>query len=118
MKQRKLRAVAAGAAAGAVNGLFGAGGGMVLVPLLISFVGLEDRKAFSTAVSIILPLCLVSLAVCWLEGVFPLQDAWPFLLGGLAGGLVGGLLFQNIPVSFLHRIMGILILWGGVKLLL
>ena len=48
-KQHWLRYGICGAAAGAVNGLFGAGGGMVLVPMLIRFAGLEDKKAFSSA---------------------------------------------------------------------
>lgn len=52
-----------GALAGFVNGFFGAGGGMVLVPLLIWLVGLPDKLAFSSAISIILPLCVVSLVI-------------------------------------------------------
>ena len=46
-----------GALAGAANGFFGGGGGMVLVPLLTRLCGLEQRRAFATSVAIILPLC-------------------------------------------------------------
>lgn len=106
-----------GAAAGIVNGLFGAGGGMVLVPLLIRFGQLEDKKAFSSAISIILPMCLVSIAVYWTKQVFPIREALPYLLGGLAGGILGGVLFRNVSAHFLHKIFGLVILWGGVRLL-
>ncbi len=108
----------AGALAGAVNGLFGAGGGMVLVPLLISYVGLEDKLAFSTAISIILPLSIVSIVVYWLNGTFPLSQAWPYLIGGLAGGLLGGICFRKVSANFLHKALGLFILWGGIKLLI
>ncbi len=118
MDKTKTRAMIAGALAGAVNGLFGAGGGMILVPLLIAFVGLEDRLAFSTAISIIFPLCIVSLIVYWLNGTFSLSDAWPYLIGGLAGGLLGGVIFKKVSVGFLHKALGLVILWGGIKLLL
>ena len=37
-----------GALAGFVNGFFGAGGGMLVVPLLIVLVGLADKQAFSS----------------------------------------------------------------------
>ena len=52
-----------GALAGFVNGFFGAGGGMFVVPLLIVLVGLADKQAFSSAISIILPLTIVSLVI-------------------------------------------------------
>ena len=52
-----------GALAGFVNGFFGAGGGMLVVPLLIVLVGLADKQAFSSAISIILPLTVVSLVI-------------------------------------------------------
>ena len=72
----------AGALAGFVNGFFGAGGGMVLVPLLIWLVGLPDKLAFSSAISIILPLCIVSLVIYGRHDMLPLSDALPYLLGG------------------------------------
>ena len=117
-KQHWLRYGICGAAAGAVNGLFGAGGGMVLVPMLIRFAGLEDKKAFSSAISIILPLSLVSIFVYWTKQIFPIGDALPYLFGGLIGGVLGGILFKNVSAHFLHKIFGIIILWGGVRLLI
>ena len=107
-----------GAAAGLVNGLMGAGGGMVLVPLLIRWCGLPDKHAFATAISIILPLCIVSIVVHAMHGPLPLAEAWPYLAGGLLGGIAGGLLFRRVSALFLHRLLGAFILWGGVRLLL
>ena len=90
---------------------------MVLVPLLIRFGKLEDKKAFSSAISIILPICLVSIAVYWMQGILSFSSALPYLAGGLAGGLLGGLLFRKVTPQFLHKALGILILWGGLRLI-
>ena len=49
-----------GALSGAANGFFGAGGGLFLVPLLISWCGMEQKRAFATSVAVIFPLCAVS----------------------------------------------------------
>ena len=54
MKKTTWRFAVSGAAAGAANGLFGGGGGSVLVPLLTRFCGLEQRQAFSTSLAVIL----------------------------------------------------------------
>ncbi len=121
MKQENVslwKCLLAGLAAGFVNGFFGAGGGMVLVPLLIWLVGLPDKLAFSSAISIILPLCVVSLVIYARHDMLPLSDALPYLLGGAGGGVLAGLWFQKVPAKWLHLALGALILLGGVRLLI
>ena len=121
MKQENVslwKCLLAGLAAGFVNGFFGAGGGMVLVPLLIWLVGLPDKLAFSYAISIILPLCVVSLVIYGRHDMLPLSDALPYLLGGAGGGVLAGLWFQKVPAKWLHLALGALILLGGVRLLI
>ena len=121
MKQENVsiwKCLLAGLAAGFVNGFFGAGGGMVLVPLLIWLVGLPDKLAFSSAISIILPLCIVSLVIYGRHDMLPLSDALPYLLGGAGGGVLAGLWFQKVPAKWLHLALGALILLGGVRLLI
>ena len=121
MKQENVslwKCLLAGLAAGFVNGFFGAGGGMVLVPLLIWLVGLPDKLAFSSAISIILPLCVVSLVIYGRRDMLPLSDALPYLLGGAGGGVLAGLWFQKVPAKWLHLALGALILLGGVRLLI
>ncbi len=105
----------AGGIAGAVNGLFGAGGGMVLVPLL-TLTGLAEEEVFPSSVTIILPICLVSLFI-GSGGTLPWTEALPYLLGALGGGIAAGLTGNKIPVKWLHRGLGLLILWGGVRYL-
>lgn len=107
----------AGLCAGAVNGLFGAGGGMVLVPLLTLSTDLDDDEIFPASVSIVLPICLVSLFFTALQNGICLEGALPYLIGSSFGGIASGLLGKKIPVKWLHRILGILILWGGVRYL-
>ncbi len=112
-----VKTAIAGALAGAVNGLFGAGGGMVLVPLLTWLSDLQEEEIFPSSVTIILPICIVSLTISALSGPLPLADALPYLLGSIPGGLLAGLTAEKIPVKWLHRGLGILILWGGLRYL-
>ena len=107
----------AGAAAGAVNGLFGAGGGMLLVPLLTLLTPIRDEEIFPTSVAVILPICIVSL-LFRISTVLPaVHTGFPYLLGSIPGGLLAVFLNGKIPVKWLHRALGILILWGGIRYL-
>ena len=114
MRKKLLGMVLAGACAGAVNGLLGAGGGMLLVPMLSAFGCLREEEIFPSSVAIIAPICMVSLLltrdIAWGESV-------PFLLGSALGGLAAGLWGKKIPTVWLHRGLGILILWGGLRYL-
>ena len=101
-----------------LNGLFGAGGGLVLVPLFIGWLGLEEKKAFATSVAVILPLSIVSYVLFCLQGGNIWKDALPYLLGGIGGGLLSAKLFRNVSALWLHRLFGILILYGAVKAVL
>ena len=118
MKQNTtFKMILAGICAGAVNGLFGTGGGMVLVPLLTALTDLEDEAIFPSSVSIILPICVISLFCSKNVDTLSFMSILPYLLGSAAGGILCGLLGKRIPTKWLHRILGILILWGGVRYL-
>ena len=110
-----LRFALMGTLAGAINGLLGTGGGMLLVPMLLKFSKLDEYEVFPTSVSIIAPLCLVSLIFASVKP--DLRAALPYLLGGAVGGFLAGKTEQKIPVKWLHRGLGILILFSGVRYL-
>lgn len=112
-----FRRILPGIAAGAVAGLFGAGGGMVLVPLLTALTDIAEDAVFPTSLSIMLPICIVSLLASAMAGSVPWKDALPYLLGSSIGGVAAGLWGKRIPTKWLHRGLGILILWGGIRYL-
>lgn len=115
MLQRTWTGMAiAGLTAGIVTGLFGGGGGMVLVPLLTVLSGLSEEEIFPVSLSVILPVCLVCLISA---GTIYFKEAIPFLPGSLLGGWLAGKWGRLIPVKWLHRLLGILILWGGFRYL-
>ena len=105
--------ILAGIAAGAVNGIFGAGGGMVLIPLLKNS-DLSQDEIFASSVVIILPMCLISLLP---RSPLPWMQAAPFLISGTVGAIGSAAFGKYIPVKWLHRFLGVLILYGGIRYL-
>ena len=60
LKKEKIISVIAGCVTGLINGLFGGGGGMIVVSILTSLLNCKPKSAHATALMIILPLSLVS----------------------------------------------------------
>ena len=116
-QKKKWGMFAAGSIAGLINGLFGAGGGMVLVPLLTKLSNIADEEVFPTSVSIILPVCLVSLGFTIAGGSGNTDGVLPYLIGSTLGGVAAGFFGKKIPTLWLHKALGILILWGGIRYL-
>lgn len=112
-----IRFAICGLCAGAVTGLLGAGGGMILVPLLSALTPVEDDALFPCSVAIILPLCIVSAisALPFPDGAF--RCALPYLLGSCCAGLIAARIGKRIPAIWLHRVLGVMILWGGIRYL-
>ena len=117
MKRQRIALILAGALAGAVNGLFGGGGGMALVPLLGWLGKLDGSKVFSSSIAIIAPICIVSILTTMAGGSIPWGQSIPWLIGSAAGGVSVGIWGRKIPVLWLHRILGVMLLWGGWRYL-
>lgn len=116
MNKTPIMLAISGGLAGIVNGLFGAGGGLILVPLLSKFGKLEEHQLFPSSVAIIFPICIISLLTQYGLSL-PMQEAWPYLLGSIPGGILAGLYGKYIPTKWLHKSLGLLLLYGGVKYL-
>ncbi len=116
-KERPYGYILAGAVAGIINGLFGAGGGMVLIPLLVLLTDLNEKELFSSSLAIMLPICIVALGATALHQDLPWKESLPYLAGSAIGGLMAGILQGKIPNLWLHRILGLLIIWGGIRYL-
>jgi len=95
---RRLLALAVtGTAAGAFSGLFGVGGGVVIVPLLILWLGYGEREATGTSLAAIV---VIAAAAAALQGAYGNVDVAKGVLIGLpaVGGVVAGTaLQQRIP---------------------
>ncbi|MDR3216566.1 MAG: sulfite exporter TauE/SafE family protein [Clostridiaceae bacterium] len=120
-KKRRLIAVliaVAGLAVGFVNGYFGAGGGMLLVPALTLIGKLEEKKAHATAIAVILPLSLISGIIYVASGGLNGAPSLPVIGGAVIGGIVGALLLNKLNNRALAAVFYIVMIAVGVKTLM
>ena len=115
MKFKRFGFLIAGFCAGSITGLLGTGGGMILIPLLNRLTDLDDTVIFPTSVCTILPIGIISLFFTDVNNFVPIKMLLPYLVGGIIGGILAGIFSRKIPIILLHRALGILILWGGIR---
>lgn len=117
MDHNKYKLIAIGVVAGLINGLFGSGGGTIIVPALVFLLGLQDYKAHATAIPIILPLSIISVTVYLLNNKIPFDIALLVASGGIAGSYVGAKFLNKIPVKYLRKIFGSVIIYTAIRMI-
>lgn len=117
MKKQKIMTLGSGLLIGLANGLFGAGGGILAVPLLRK-MGLSQKEAHINAVAVILPICVLSATLYILRGHVTISDAFIYMPTGIIGAFLGTYLIKKISPVWLKRIFGAFIIYAGIRLLL
>lgn len=112
------RRLYAGFLTGAVNGLFGGGGGMIAVPLLKNMLGYSEKESHATAIAVIAPICLASAIVYIVNGRFDAGIVIPAAIGSTAGGFVGAHALGRLPVAVVDAVFVALMLAAGARMLI
>lgn len=103
---------------GAVNGLFGAGGGVMAIIVLQKFLGYPTHQSHAAAVAVILSITAVTCVIYLFNGVYNIPLTVEAAIGGIAGGIVGAKLLPKISDKYLHLIFGIFMAVAGIRLII
>lgn len=115
MEKKKILFYPMGLVIGFLNGLLGAGGGMVAVPMLRG-LDIETEACHATSIAIILPLAVTSGLLYLKAGSFSLPDALPYLPGGFFGAVCGAIALSKLKTVWLRKIFGVVILFSAWRL--
>lgn len=94
--------VVIGLLAGVLAGMFGVGGGFLMVPLYISWLGLEQRKSHATSLAAIVPIALAGALGYTAQDSVDFSAAVALLAGSVFGALYGVKLLGQVPLKFLQ----------------
>ena len=111
-----IKKVFVGISIGVINGLFGAGGGMIAVPLL-KRSGLDQNSAHRNAIAVILPLTVLSAFLYLSKGFVNIKDSLVFMPTGLIGAFIGSRILSKISPKILKGIFGGFMIYAGINLL-
>ena len=117
MKKTNIKTAILGVISGLANGLFGSGGGSVIVPGMQKLLGIDQHKTHATAIAVILPLTIVS-AIVYLGKA---RAEWSIILwvsvGGALGGFIGARLLNKISGKLLHKIFGAFMIIAALRMI-
>jgi len=113
----RVRGLIAGAAAGVAGGLFGVGGGIVLVPMLTGFFGLTQHAAHGTSLAVIAGTAIAATIVYAMHGNVAWATAGIVALGSLVGAPLGARWATRVSARGLGRSFAIFLVIVAVRLL-
>ena len=117
VKNSTLISILTGAVAGLINGVFGGGGGMVVVPMLTKLLKFESKNSHATAILIILPLSIISGILYLSFGKFSLEIGTFVVLGIVVGGVLGAILLSKLSSKWIMIIFSVVMAIAGGKML-
>jgi uncharacterized membrane protein YfcA len=111
------RAALVGLGAGFLSGIFGVGGGILIVPALVLLLHFEQRLAHGTSLAAVLPIAASGLAALALAG----KVDWPvgvlLAIGSMAGAVIGTHILHVLPERVLGFIFAALLIITAIRLL-
>jgi len=111
-----FKTAAIGLVSGICNGLFGSGGGTILVPAMVFLLKVEQHKAHATAIAVILPLTIISSIIYITSGIYDITLTYKITIGSILGGLLGAILLNKLSSNFLRKIFGIFMIIAAIRM--
>jgi uncharacterized membrane protein YfcA len=115
---RPAVAIAGGLAAGLVAGLFGVGGGILLVPVLVLLLKRSQHVAHATSLVAVTLAALSGVTRFGLDGAVAVPGAVALAVGAVAGARLGAAFFPRVTDTTLRRLFAVVLLVLAVRFLL
>lgn len=101
---------------GFINGVFGSGGGTLLVPIFNSVLKLDEHKSHATALAIILFLTTTSSFVYVSKGTYDLNTTFKVAIGSIIGGMIGAKILSKLTGRFLRISFGFIMIIAALRM--
>lgn len=107
-----------GIASGFLSGMFGVGGGVIIVPALVYFIGLTQHQAQGTSLGLMLfPIGILAVYNYYQSDAIDIKAGLIIALTFVIGGYFGSKLSLNLDQALIKRLFGLLMLFISVKLI-
>ena len=114
--KNEIKSILIGIAGGIGAGLIGIGGGIIMVPCMVSILGVPQHKAHATSLVAIAPLAFISAIVYNNYGNLNIYLACLLSVGGIIGAYIGASLMPHVNKIVLRCLLAILCIAMAIKM--
>ncbi len=107
-----------GLCAGFITGLFSTGGGMIVLPAIIYFMKMDEKKARATTIFSILPMVITASIFYYKDKFFDLSLGIKCAIGGVIGSFIGTKLLKKFSNKVLKIIFIVFLLYASYNMLI
>lgn len=107
-----------GVIAGFINGFFGAGGGLLLVPMISYSQKVEAKVAHATTLACVLFMCISSSIIYFIKKQLDYKLILVCLIGSILGSLIGTKLLKNLKNNIIDLVFSVVLVVAGVCMII
>lgn len=116
--QTVLIIILVGLAAGVLSGLVGVGGGIIIVPSLVYFIGFSQKTAQGTSLALILlPVGILAVLQYYKQGHVDIRIVGLLAIGFIVGGFLGSKFALSLPQDTVKKIFAVMLIIVALKML-
>ena len=107
-----------GLVAGILSGMIGVGGGIIIVPALVFFLGFSQHQAQGTSLGLLLlPVGILAVMNYYNKGFIDIKVVVIMSIAFILGGWLGSKLSLALPGDTVKKIFGVLLFYTGIKMM-
>lgn len=118
MNPNNSKLVAIGFAVGILSGLLGVGGGIFLVPIMVTYYAVSQHTAQATSLAVVIPTAVSGAVVYGWHGNLDLALTLNLVVGSMLGASLGARLAKKLPAAQLKRLFGLMLVLVGLRMVL
>ena len=116
-KNFNIKIAVIGGLAGIICGLFGTGGGMILVPAFIYMLDIEPKKARATSLCCMLAMVIASSFFYYKNNYINWNSGLLCAIGGTIGGYIGAKILKKIPEKIMKIVFILFIIYAAYNMI-
>ena len=112
------KVLATGFGVGILSGLLGVGGGVFMVPIMVSYFGVVQHVAHGTSLAVVIPTAIVSSIIYALHGSVNYEVAVQLIAGSVVGAWLGARIMKRLPAEQLKKLFAVMLILVGLRMVI